>query len=107
MVSPNFGSAAGGRCYEGIRKGSTRGATARAGLRVLHGSGRGTGLPKRDRQRSMRVNVVDSANAGADEGESKPPAFQIIVLVRKHKYSTIYISSTPDKCLGILPAISP
>lgn len=38
----------------------------------------------------MRVNGVDSANAGADERESKPPAFQIIVLVRISKYSTIY-----------------
>lgn len=37
------------------------------------------------------MNVVDSANAGADEEESKPPAFQIIVLVRKHKYPTIYL----------------
>lgn len=32
-------------------------------------------------KRSMRVNGVDSANAGADEGVPKPPAFQIIVLV--------------------------
>lgn len=31
-------------------------------------------------KRSMRVNSVDSANAGADEGVPKPPAFQIIVL---------------------------
>ena len=44
--------------------------------------------PKRFSKGSMRVNGVDSANAGAD-GESKPPAFQIIVLVRMYKHSTI------------------
>ena len=34
----------------------------------------------------MRVNGLDSANAGAQESESKSPAFQIIVLVRSYNY---------------------
>lgn len=46
--------------------------------------------PERVQKRSMRVNGLDSANAGADEPEFKPPAFQIIVLVRTYRYSTSY-----------------
>ena len=34
----------------------------------------------------MRVDGLDSANAGAQESESKSPAFQIIVLVRSYYY---------------------
>lgn len=47
---------------------------------MLQDLGRVTTL-QRGVKRSMRVNGVDSANAGADEGVPKPPAFQIIVLV--------------------------
>ena len=50
----------------------------------------------------MRVDGIDSANAGVDEQESRPPAFQIIILVREHKFSNI----RSNKCLGILPATS-
>ena len=34
----------------------------------------------------MRVNGLDSANAGAQDSKSKSPAFQIIVLVRSYNY---------------------
>ena len=41
---------------------------------------------RRKESSSMRADVSDSANAGADE-QSKPPAFQIIVLVSKTRTS--------------------
>ena len=47
----------------------------------------------------MRVNGLDSANAGAQESESKSPAFQIIVLVRSYDYVF-------HECLGTIPAVS-
>ena len=82
MGLSKLGFAVGGRCYEG--KAILSSCHGRAGSRV-----KGTArfrktyeAPKRGRKRSMRVNGVDSANAGVDERESKPPAFQIIVLVR-------------------------
>ena len=57
----------------------------------------------------MRVNGLDSANAGAQESESKSPAFQIIVLVRSYNYvySIIFPTYFFEKCLGTIPAVSP
>ena len=55
----------------------------------------------------MRVNGLDSANAGAQESESKSPAFQIIVLVRSYNYVYSIIFPIFDKCLGTIPAVSP
>ena len=64
-----------------------------ATLGVPHGSGGDTQTPKRASERSMRADGVYSANAGAGEKESKPPAFQIIVLVRKYRVSGIHCPS--------------
>ena len=61
-----------------------------ATLRVPHDSERDTQTPKRVSKRSMRADGVYSANAGAGEQESKPPAFQIIILVRKYRCSDIH-----------------
>ena len=46
---------------------------------------RDTTAPKRAKERPMRVDGSDSANAGVDEQACRPPAFQIIVLVSKHE----------------------
>ena len=53
----------------------------------------------------MLVNAVDSADAEAGVREFKPPAFQIIILVRKYRYWDVY--AVPSyRCLGTFPAIS-
>ena len=52
----------------------------------------------------MRVNGLDSANAGAQESESKSPAFQIIVLVRSYNYVYSIIFPT-YLCLTIVSAL--
>ena len=88
-----------GRCFEAetIRSFGQDSAS----LRVLHDSERDTPAPQRV-NRSMRADGVHSANAGADEEESKPPAFQIIILVREDEFLK---NNSLTKCLGTLPAI--
>ena len=77
----------GDRCYEGRLICSL--SHGGAALRILQDSGRDTPASKRVRKRSMRVDGIDSENAGVDEQESRPPAFQIIILVREHNFSSI------------------
>ena len=62
---------------------------------------------KRGLESSMRADGLDAVNAGADE-QSKPPAFQIIVLVGwiNESYSSLHClpgcSQTSNQCLGNL-----
>ncbi len=59
------------------------------------------------RPTSMRADGVNSANAGADE-ESKPPAFQIIVLVSEtidFDWHAVYDAKHMVSNIGNAPAI--
>lgn len=81
------GLTASDRCYEGRVICSL--GHGGAALRVVQASKGHTPASKRVRKRSMRVDGIDSENAGVDEQESRPPAFQIIILVRERNFSNI------------------